>query len=518
MGRFALSVPLRLSRRSLLGLISFLVGGPDRSWSKGDNIKGSLEPEVSAHLRLSRCVRNSAVRTGMSPEAESMLASVGVAPTFPLVARPGQHYLEDAAGKPFLIHGDAAWSLIAQLPREKVDLYLDDRRARGFNTVLINLIEHRFSTNAPANAYGQQPFLTSGDYSTTNEKYFAHADWVLRQAADKGFLVLLAPSYTGFAGGPDGWYQEMKTNGPLRLREYGRYLGRRYRGFTNILWVEGGDYNPPDRDLVRAIAEGIREFNPQALHTAHCAPETSAREYWKEEPWLQVNGIYTYGAVFSAVVKEYARGESWPWSLDYEEGGLWRLLGHTPARPSMPFFLIESVYENEHDATGQRLRTDAYHAVLSRAAGQVFGNNPMWHFDGPGLYPAPVTWQEALGSQGSLGMTYLRELLARVSWWLLEADLTNSFLTSGIGSGFDRAVAARAADRSFAIVYLPSARRITLDLGQLAGSRVAARWYDPRNGLFSEAERSPFPTTGSQSFRPDAGTQDDRVLILSSEW
>jgi len=183
----------------------------------------------------------------------------------------------------------------------------------------------------------------------------------------------------------------------------------------------------------------------------------------------------------------------------------------------MPFFLIESVYENEHNATDGRLRTDAYHAVLSRAAGQVFGNNPIWHFEGPGLYPAPVAWQEALRSQGSLSMTHLRELLGRVSWWLLEADLINSFLTSGIGSGFDRAVAARAADRSFAIVYLPSARGITLDLGQRAGPRVAARWYEPRNGVFSKVKGSPFPTAGSQSLRPDADTQNDRVLLLWSE-
>ncbi|MBV8361779.1 MAG: DUF4038 domain-containing protein [Deltaproteobacteria bacterium] len=126
-----------------------------------------------------------------------MLDFVGAALTFPLVARPGQHYLEDAAGKPFLIYGDSALSLIAQLTGEKVDLYLDDKRARGFNALLINLIEHRFSTNAPANAYGQQPFMKSDDYSTTNERHFAHADWVLHQAANKGFLVLPTPSYTG---------------------------------------------------------------------------------------------------------------------------------------------------------------------------------------------------------------------------------------------------------------------------------------------------------------------------------
>ena len=121
-----------------------------------------------------------------------------------------------------------------------------------------------------------------------------------------------------------------------------------------ISWFEGGDYNPADRDLGRAIAEAI----------------------------------YTYGAVFSAVVEEYARGESWPWrSLGYDEGRLWRLWRHTPA----PLFLIESVYENTYNGTVRHLRTDAYNAVLSGAAGQVFGNNPMWHFDGPGLYPAPRT-------------------------------------------------------------------------------------------------------------------------------
>jgi hypothetical protein len=71
----------------------------------------------------------------------------------------------------------------------------------------------------------------------------------------------------------------------------------------------------------------------------------------------------------------------------------------------MPFFLIESAYENEHDATSQRLRTQAYHAVLSGAADQVFGNNPIWHFDGPGLFPLQVTWRDALGSRGAQSMT-----------------------------------------------------------------------------------------------------------------
>jgi hypothetical protein len=144
--------------------------------------------------------------------------------TFPLRVEPGKRYLVDAAGRPFLLHGDTAWSLIAQLTREDVELYLDDRRGRGFNTILVSLIEHFYASNAPANVYGERPFhgrpfealaslddllpfLTFADYGAPNEAYFAHADWVLRRAAEKGFLVLLTPSYVGCC--EDGWHKAM---------------------------------------------------------------------------------------------------------------------------------------------------------------------------------------------------------------------------------------------------------------------------------------------------------------------
>jgi hypothetical protein len=417
-------------------------------------------------------------------------------PAFPLTVAPGKRYLVDAADKPFLIHGDTAWSLIAQLPREQVIRYLDDRRARGFNTILVNLIEHAFATNAPANSYGAAPFLKPGDYSTPNEAYFAYADWVLRQARERGLLVLLTPSYLGWRGGSSGWYESMIANGPGYLREYGEYLGRRYRDFTNILWIHGGDYNPPEKELVKAIVQGIRMHDSQALHSAHMAPDTAALEYWEGEPWLQVNNVYTYGPVYAPVLKQYVH----------------------PA--TKPIFLIESAYENEHDTTERRLRTQAYHAVLSGASGHVFGNNPIWHFDSGGLYPAPTSWQEALNSPGSRSMTHLRNLITSVRWWQLQPDLDNSLLTEGIGSEEDRAVGARSVDRSFALVYLPRSRDIAVDLEQFAGSQVVAHWYDPSGGGRSKVSGSPFEARGPQRFRPEPDANstgfNDWVLVLES--
>ena len=93
--------------------------------------------------------------------------TAGVA--YPLRVRGG--HLVDARGRPFLINGDSAWSLIAQLRDDDVDRYLDDRKARGFNAVLVSLIEHTYASKAPADIYGTQPFRVDDDFTTPNEAY-----------------------------------------------------------------------------------------------------------------------------------------------------------------------------------------------------------------------------------------------------------------------------------------------------------------------------------------------------------
>ena len=103
---------------------------------------------------------------------------------FPLRVGPTGRYLVDREGKPFRLHGDSPWSLIMGITKEEADVYLADRKAKGVNALILNLVEHKF--NGPADRYGQAPFRTPGDLSTPNEAYFAHADWVIRRAAESG--------------------------------------------------------------------------------------------------------------------------------------------------------------------------------------------------------------------------------------------------------------------------------------------------------------------------------------------
>ena len=107
--------------------------------------------------------------------------------------------LVDASGTPTFLHADTAWSLIVGTDRAGVTRYLDDRSARGFNAVVINLIERLFAPSAPRNVFGDAPFHDPGRIREPNEAYFAHAAWVIGEAARRGLAVLLAPAYLGYA-------------------------------------------------------------------------------------------------------------------------------------------------------------------------------------------------------------------------------------------------------------------------------------------------------------------------------
>lgn len=416
---------------------------------------------------------------------------------YPLKVAPNGRYLEDSAGNPFLVKGDTAWSLIAELDLEDVDFYLRDRRSRGFNTILVSLIEHYFATNAPANAHGDPPFLVPGRFDMPNESYFAYADRVIQRAYEEGFLVLLTPCYTGAGGGHEGWYREMLANGVEKLRDYGRYVGRRYRRFPNIIWVENGDFNPPRKELVRAVAEGIRETDPDALQTVHNVQGTAGADYWPGESWLQLNNVYTWGPVYPAARAQYLRS------------------------PTLPFILIESQYENGPDITTPRLRAQAYQALLTGAAGEVFGNSPIWYFDGTNDYPqVPRGWRRALAGAGSQSMAHLHELFAQLPWHTLEPDIDGSFLVRGQGYGHLRAAAAITRDRSMAVVYLPDNRTVTLDLSKLKGRTIRARWYDPSDGKVLEMAGPTLRADGRERFRlaaKNTAGEDDWILLLQAE-
>jgi hypothetical protein len=409
------------------------------------------------------------------------IASSPAAPAYPLRVGPTRRYLVDADGIPFLIHGDTPWSLFAALTREEAEQYLANRAAKGFNSLIVNLIEHKF--NGPINRYGEPPFTIPGRFSTPNEAYFAHADWCIRKAGELGMQILLAPIYLGYtnATDDDGYYYEALAEGVEGCREWGRYVGRRYGGFDNILWLMGGDRNPGQAlDHVDAIVEGIKEHDTRHLFTAHTHPECSPVIEYARGGWVDVNNTYTYEIVHQKLLADYRR------------------------QPIRPFFLIESSYEGEHNSSPVQIRRQAYWAILCGGCGQFLGNNPIWPFN--------HGWEAAMELEGSRSMVHLRALFTSRPWYNLVPDAQHHLVTGGLGEfrGLDYLSAAVTHDGGTAIAYMPTPRAITADLTRICGKAVRAWWFDPRTGAAQPAGE--FAASGSQGFEPPA--DGDWVLVL----
>ena len=457
-----------------------------------------LAPQPGVKHRYRVIARNTA---GLkSPPSSRATAAAAAAATFPLRVSENGRHLVDASGRPFLIVGDSAWSLIAQLREEDIARYLDDRQKRGFNSIIVSLIEHKFATKAPANIDGVRPFLKLADFTQPNPSYFDSAHRAVAAASQRGITVWLCPAYLGWRGGDEGFFEEIKAAGPAALRAYGRFVGERFKDLPNIVWMLGGDYALPVAERWAAIelATGLRDGGAAQIMTAH-GGQTSALDTFGDQPWLAVDTVYRY------------------------QPDLWRpLRANYLKKPARPFVLIETTYEGEHDARPEQVRRQAWWTMLSGACGQFFGNNPMWHFDGPGLFKSEVSWRQALDSTGSHDIARLGAFFHRQPWHQLVPDLDDKLAVAGRGQGATQVTAANTADRRLALLYIPAdgagARKLTLNLASFPAP-VMAHWFNPAEDAAVITHGAPVPNRDQQTLRTpgDNGTgRNDWVLILET--
>jgi hypothetical protein len=430
---------------------------------------------------------------------------------FPLKLAPGKRYPVDQNGTPFLMKADCAWSLIMGLKTADASVYLSDRLSKGFDTVWIGLIDNLYTANASgADAYGNLPFLKAldgtpyinsttqnPDFSTPNEAYFAHADEVLNLAASDGFLILLSPAWMGYGGGglsTEGYYKAMVQMSTATLQGYGQYVGKRYASIKNIVWHQGGDYNPPNKSVVENIVTGIKQQDTSHLNDVDTADGTSPMDYWSSEPWLDLDNVYIDLLVDPSEPRVYVKS-----FMEYQRPN-WK-----------PFFYKEGAFEGEHNSAPSFIRQQAYEGFLSGGFGQMFGNNPIWLF--------ASGWQTALNSRGSRDMQQFNALFSNRQWGKLVPDISNTFVTNGAAySGAQHFAAARASDGSWGVVYVPTGNlnALTVDLSGFSGP-VSFYWVDPTSGVKRTSAGSPMQNKGMATVTPpgpNAAADNDWVLVI----
>ncbi len=415
--------------------------------------------------------------------ATNVLAST----QYPLSISTDGRAIRDAQGEEVVFNAATPWHLLARLDREETLEYLDARASQGINAILMSLVvAPGYSSGGSDNAYGEPPFEVDSDFSTPNEAYFTHVDWVLERCRERDIAAFLMPVYLGYNCGAEGWCTDVVQAGTSTMREFGRWVGARYAAQPNIIWIHGGDVDAGlygVLDEVDALVEGIIETDAVHLHTAHCDRFYSATDCY-ERPWLDFDTTYSDCSRTAADIRADVQ--------------------RLPARATV---YIEGRYEFEYDWTTECLRAQAYWSALGGAKGHFFGSGRIWDF--------PTGWREGLATEGTSSMKVFGALMAARGWDSLIPDYAHTAVVAGYGdiASANYVGAALSADRNSLVVYFPAPRTVTVALNRIAGTLTEAWWIDPSTGEGQFA--GSFPTSGTHAFSPPAGGSD-WVLIIDN--
>lgn len=412
-----------------------------------------------------------------------------------------KRFLVHEDGTPFFYLGDTGWELFHRLNKEETEKYLENRRAKGFTVIQAVALAELDGLNTP-NAEGNKP-LIDNDPLKPNEAYWMHVDWVIMKAAEKGIFIGLLPT----------WGDKVDKRwgvGPViftveNAYKYGQWIGNRYKNFTNIIWINGGDRDGGGENtpIWNALGEGIRSADKNHLMTFHPWGERSSSEWFHNSSWLDFNmcqtghGQRSYAIYKRIVVRDYSLTPVKP-CFDGE-----------PRYEDHPVAWNPDVLGWFNDAD---VRQALYWNLFSGGMGHTYGCHPIWQMKTPereavGL--ARNNWYDVLDLPGAWDLIHARRLIESRPFLSRVPD--QSMISPEYFPETDNVVATRG--DGYAFIYFPTGWTATIILENLRAEEIIASWYDPRTG--ETIPDDTFPGKGTRKFTPPSGGRgNDWILIL----
>ncbi|MBP2234659.1 hypothetical protein J2Z31_001149 [Sinorhizobium kostiense] len=453
-----------------------------------------------------------------------------------------KRFLVHADGKPFFYLSDTNWNFFHRARREDAERLLEKRRQQGFTVIsgpvtgILDSIYYKNPFGVP-NPYGDLPFtdkdvtrpaVTPGSDPSDPEQYdyWDHVDHLVGLAESKGIYVGLIPA----------WWDHYRAGlvNKSNARAYGRFLGERYGGRRNIIWVLGGDtsidrqemsvrevaasikrqvraalggepHHHIEADTFREMAAGIKEAEARThLMTFHARGSTSSSNWFHDDPWLDFNMLQSgHGfrdiANYQQITADYHRLPPKP-TMDAENRYEDHSVGYDP----------KNGWFNDYDN-----RQAAYWGLFAGGHGHTYGNRGVWQMYEPGRNPSgPLRyyWYDAMDLPGAWDMKHVRSLM--LSRPMLSRIPDQSLVQDAL-SGADHIRATRGDD--FAFIYAATGRTFSVNLGKISGSTVVAWWFDPRKGTATLIGE--FPNAGTRTFDPPGEPQreNDWVLVIDDK-
>jgi uncharacterized protein DUF4038/collagenase-like protein with putative collagen-binding domain len=431
------------------------------------------------------------------------------APLPGLKVSDNKHFLVTADGRPFFWLGDTAWELFHRLTREDAERYLKNRAELRF-TVIQAVALAEFDGLGEPNAYGHTP-LHANDPAQPDEDYFAHVDWIVAKANALGLYVGFLPTWGDKWNRQRGIGPEIFT--PENARQYGEWLGRRYRD-AGIVWILGGD-RPVETDaqmaILRAMARGLRAGDGgRHLITLHPPGGNGSSTWFQNEDWLDFNMRQNgHGAEFTG---RYDQTRA-----DYDRSPVKPVVDGEPLYEDHPISFNAKMFGH---SIASDVRRALYWDLFSGAFGHTYGHHSVWQMWTSSRAPINtplMPWTEAIHQPGAAQMQHGRALMESRPFLTRVPDsdivVAGSVPTSVPGAGRYRFVSTRDMAGSYAMVYVPAGRRFSVRMSTITGAQVRAWWFNPRTG--GAAAIGTFPDTGEREFTPpDPGEGLDWVLVL----
>lgn len=426
-----------------------------------------------------------------------------------------QHYFVTEDGKPFFWLGDTGWLAFGKLDREGIVEYLQDRKEKGFNVVQVMVLHNINAVNvygdkALVNEDVSKPITTPGNNFNNKEEYdyWDHVDYTLEVAQKNGIYVAMVPVWGTNVSKGDKVNKEQATL-------YAKFLADRYKNRTNVIWLNGGDtYGDKFQDIWSAIGNTLKTNNPKQLVTFHPFGRTDSSENYHNASWLDFN-------MFQSGHRRYDQ-DTLPNS--FKEDNYKFVQRDLTLKPTKPTLDGEPSYEGIphglHDTLqplwkASDVRRYGYWSVFAGAAGYTYGHNAVMQIFRKGDNPAygnKILWNDAINAPGAGQMVYIKKLMLDFPY--LERVPDQSLIANQCEK-YDYLVATRG--NKYAMIYTYTGRKIAVNMGKIAGSKVTATWYNPRNGQRTKIRT--VANKGVQEFQPSGKKEDgnDWVLILSSK-
>lgn len=376
-------------------------------------------------------------------------------------------------GKPFFILADTAWLLFDKLDDGEIELYFKNRANLGFNTIFAVAAYTEKRLNEPE-------YMQNGGKNIHDKAYWEFISRNIDLAEKYGLYVALLPTWGTFVK------HGLLNDG--NVLEYAEFLGKFFRGKSNLIWVLGGDIRGEDYfGLYDKFGNALKKYNPERLITYHPFGRTASYMWFNDCKWLDFN-------CFQSGHRRYDQTRMSAWddkavNDDVFGEDNWRYVKKNfsfdikkPCMDAEPSY--EGIVQGLHDFSqpyweARDVRRYAYWSVFEGACGFTYGNNSIiqFHCDGERIsYGVRENWRQALHSPGGAEMQYLKELMQSI-------DYTNGRARPEyvLNQGEKYRRTSVFAGDKFVLAYNFCGDEMKLSLKDYCGKTFEAFWLNPEN-------------------------------------